>query len=120
MDKGVPVTGAADDGMADDRVAVADNPTQRRFDISVDGRLAGSTFYHDRGQTRSFTHTEIDPAFEGHGLASRLIRTALDDARASGRSVLPFCPFVRAFIAKHRDYLDLVPADRRAEFDLTG
>jgi predicted GNAT family acetyltransferase len=47
-----------------------------------------------------------------------LIAGALDAARAEGLAVLPFCPFVRRFIDEHREYLDLVPAQRRAEFKL--
>lgn len=43
---------------------------------------------------------------------------ALDDARERGLAVLPFCPFVRAHIQRHREYADLVPAARRGEFDL--
>lgn len=44
---------------------------------------------------------------------------ALSEARSAGLSVLPFCPFVRSFIARHGDeYLDLVPGDLRDAFDL--
>jgi predicted GNAT family acetyltransferase len=103
-----------------DQTEVFDNPAESRYDVTVDGRLAGSSFYHDRGDVRSFNHTEIDPAYEGRGLGSRLIRGALDDTRARGLSVLPFCPFVHAFIARHPDYLDLVPESQQARFDLTG
>ena len=39
----------------------------------------------------AFVHTEIDPRFEGQGLASKLIRAALSAARSEGESVLPFC-----------------------------
>ena len=61
----------------------------------------------------------IDPRFEGQGLASELVRTALDQARSSGLRVLPFCPFVRGYIASHAaDYLDLVPQGMRSTFDL--
>lgn len=103
---------------SDEQPDVVDNPAESRYDVLVGGHLAGSAFYHDRGTTRSFTHTEIDPAYEGRGLASRLIRAALDDVRSRGLDVLPFCPFVRAFIANHPDYLDLVPRTERARFDL--
>jgi predicted GNAT family acetyltransferase len=98
---------------------VTDNPAEHRFDITVDGALAGYADYHDRGKRRSFTHTVIDDAYEGQGLGSKLVRSVLDDARAHGFDVLPYCPFVRSYIDRHRDdYLDLVPEADRAQFDL--
>jgi uncharacterized protein len=100
---------------------VVENPAAHRFEIVVDGKVAGFSEYHDRGGRRAFMHTEVDPSYEGQGLASRLVRFELDDARRRGMSVLPYCPFVRAFIDGHReDYLDLVPTEDRAEFDLAG
>jgi predicted GNAT family acetyltransferase len=99
---------------------ITNNTNTHRFEISVDGAEAGFVEYHDHGDVRAFTHTEIDSAFEGRGLASQLIRHVLDDARANGFEVLPFCPFVRSYIAKHDEYVDLVPVDRRAEFDLAA
>jgi uncharacterized protein len=65
-----------------------------------------------------FTHTEIDDAYEGKGLGSVLVRHALDDARERGLAVLPMCPFVRGWIGKHEDYLDLVPPKARAKYRL--
>jgi hypothetical protein len=56
--------------------------------------------------------------FQGRGLADRLIRFALDDARARGLAVLPFCPFVMAFIEGHREFEDLVPEEYRDKFGL--
>ena len=44
--------------------------------------------------------------------------TALADVRSEGLSVLPFCPFVRDYIARHAEYVDLVPEAMRAKFDL--
>ena len=54
----------------------------------------------------TFIHTQVADAFEGKkGVASTLIRAALDDVRADGsRRVRPLCPFVRAFIQRHEDY----------------
>lgn len=85
-----------------------------RFEIHVDGDLAGFTDYWEDGDVRIFPHTEIDQAFLGRGLATTLIREALDSTRAAGKSVQPVCRFVRGFIAKNPAYADLVPADRRA------
>ncbi|GGO00812.1 N-acetyltransferase [Microbispora rosea subsp. aerata] len=99
---------------------VADNSEASRFEITVDGALAGFADYRLKGREISLTHTEIDPAFEGRGLGSALVRAALDAARDAGLSVLPFCPFVRRYIERHPGYLDLVPADRRTGFSLGG
>ena len=60
----------------------------------------------------TFTHTEVDPRFEGHGVGGRLVSQALDATREEGLAVIPVCPFVRAYIAGHPAYLDLVPAGR--------
>lgn len=97
---------------------VTDNAAASRFEIEVDGEVAGYAEYHRRGTAISFTHTVVTPAFEGRGVGSALVRGALDAARADGAAVLPFCPFVREWIGKHPEYTDLVPADRRAEFGL--
>ncbi|MFF5212840.1 GNAT family N-acetyltransferase [Streptosporangium sp. NPDC000396] len=95
---------------------VVDNPRASRFEIVVDGETAGFAVYKPAGTKLAFTHTEIDPRFEGRGLGSILARGALDAARAAGKPVLPFCPFIRGYIQRHPDYLDLVPPDQRARF----
>jgi uncharacterized protein len=99
-------------------VAVHDNPQAQRYEAAVGGTLAGFTAYRMQPGLITFVHTEVDDAFEGHGVGSILIREALDDARRRDLDVLPFCPFVNSFIDEHREYLDLVPASRREEFGL--
>jgi GNAT superfamily N-acetyltransferase len=66
----------------------------------------------------AFDHTEVEPRYEGHGLAGRLVTEALDTARERGWALLPYCPYVREFLGKHPEYADLVPGDRKAEFGL--
>lgn len=100
---------------------VRDDPAERRYEIRVDGVRAGFAEYHLYGERAAFIHTEIDAAYQGKGLANTLIRRALDDARARGLQVEPFCPFVRGFIDKHRDgYRDLVPEAEWNRFGLDG
>ena len=101
-----------------ENIEVGDHPEAERYEIRVDGALAGFAQYQRGPGQIAFTHTEINDAFGGRGLAGRLARKSLDDARASGVTVLPFCPFYRGWIQKHPDYVELVPEDRRAEFDL--
>lgn len=88
------------------------------FEIHVDGARAGRTGYRDEPEGRIFDHTEIDEAHAGQGLGSALIQAALDATRAESRAVIHACGFVRGYIAKHPDYVDLVPDERRAEFGL--
>jgi uncharacterized protein len=102
----------------DTTVAVTDNPDRERYEITADGALAGFTAYRRRPALIAFTHTEIDPAFEGRGLGGQLVHAALDDARAQGLLVLPFCPFTNAYIQRHPEYADLVPDGFRAQFGL--
>jgi uncharacterized protein len=101
-------------------VRVLDVPDHSRYEVRVGSELAGFADYRRRPPLIAFTHTLIDPRFEGHGLAHRLIERALSESRSAGLSVLPFCPFVRSFIAGHDEYLDLVPSDLRGTFELSG
>jgi predicted GNAT family acetyltransferase len=98
---------------------VVENPAKRRYEILIDGTIAGFTQYQqvDR-QTWEFFHTEVDPAFEGQGLASQLIEQTLDDLRKRAIAVLPTCPFVRGFLDKHPDYAAMVPTSERQRFGL--
>jgi predicted GNAT family acetyltransferase len=99
-------------------VSVADNSDAERYEIRSGGELAGFALYRLRPGLLAFIHTEIDERFEGQGLGGRLVSFALDDARARGLGVLPFCPFVDAYIKRHRSYVDLVPEQLRPNFGL--
>lgn len=79
-----------------------------RYVLSIEHEPIGKAVYHDRGDTRVLTHTEIDEDREGEGLGSQLVKFALDDIRDAGLKVEPQCPMVAAYIEKHREYADLV------------
>jgi hypothetical protein len=93
-----------------ERAAVADRPDRRRYEIELEGELAGFLTYglDDGAGVITHRHTEIDPAFGGRGLGSQLVRFALDDARDRGLAVKPLCPFVSAFIERHPEYSELL------------
>jgi uncharacterized protein len=100
---------------------ITDNGAARRYEIAVDGRLAGIADYRREDGRIDFTHTETLPAFRGTGLGVALVLHALDDARERGLRVRPSCWFVRDMIAANPDdYLALVPADERVRFGLPG
>jgi uncharacterized protein len=96
-------------------VETRDNRDENRYEIWIDGQVAGFALYQLGHDSITFTHTEIYPAHEGSGFGSRLAREALDDAKKRELSVVPLCPFIATYIADHPDdYLDLVvPAMRK-------
>ena len=97
---------------------VTDNPAQSRYEMHVDGTLAGIAEYKRHDDHITFTHTEVDDAFEGNGLGSTLSRHVLDAARESGLAVYPACPFIARYIKRHPAYLDLVPEEKRSKYGL--
>jgi uncharacterized protein len=111
------------DSAATDMPVMTDNPAASRYEMHVGSELAGFIDYrlrHDHGaEVISLIHTEVEPAFQGAHLATHLARYSLDDARARGLSVLPFCPYINSWIKKHPEYTDLVPEDRQVEFGLS-
>jgi uncharacterized protein len=95
-------------------VEIHDVPARQRYEAVVDGTSAGFVVYRDHGGARVFTHAEVLPEFEGRGVGSALARGALDDVRAGGRSLVPQCAFIRAYIERQPEYGDLVDADLTA------
>jgi predicted GNAT family acetyltransferase len=80
---------------------------RHRYEILVDGKRVGLTAYRDRGEQRVFHHTEVDDAFAGQGLASRLVQQALTDVRACGKRIVPVCPYVAKFLQRHEEFADI-------------
>jgi predicted GNAT family acetyltransferase len=79
-----------------------------RFEIQLDGAVIGATDYRPQNGIRVFTHTEVDEAHQGKGLATQLIEHALNATRAEGLRVVAQCPTVAAFIDKRPEYQDLL------------
>jgi len=92
--------------MADVRITRSDDGL--KYLLTVDGAEAGLIASGLKDGRAVLYHTEVDPAFEGEGLGSALVKGALDDIRARGLEVVPLCGFVRAYIARHPEYADLV------------
>jgi uncharacterized protein len=91
-----------------DDLRIADNPAASRFEAHLGEIVAGFSEYRLRPGRVIFTHTIVEPEFEGRGIASRLVAHELDEVRSRGLQVTPLCPFVRAYIRRHPQYQDLV------------
>jgi uncharacterized protein len=83
------------------QITVRDNPDELRYELLVDGTLAGEILYRLRSDAVVLVHTEIAPQFEGQGLGSKLVAGALADIRTRGLRPVAVCPFVRAYLQAH-------------------
>ena len=87
---------------------VVDAPERSRYEaVGDDGTVLGFAEYQKTSAMVVFTHTEVDPAYEGQGVGGVLVRGALDHVRGLGLRVLPVCPFVQGWMQRHPDYVDL-------------
>jgi uncharacterized protein len=86
---------------------VHDNKSQRRFELDVEGTLAFANYRLAPG-TVIITHTETPATLRGRGIASQLVRGALEMIRADGLKVVAGCGFVVDYLAKHPEFADLV------------
>ncbi|RVX44734.1 hypothetical protein EDD27_7480 [Nonomuraea polychroma] len=89
-------------------IEIVDNSTESRFEVLVDGEVAGFADYRLLPSKIVFTHTEVLPEFEGQGLASKLVGHALQASADTGLRVVPLCPYVRKYIERHAEFQDLV------------
>jgi uncharacterized protein len=86
---------------------VIDNSAARRFEVTVDGKTAFSTYRLADGRL-TVLHTDVPKELEGKGIGSALARRMLEHARALGLQVIPICPFTKGYIDKHPEYQDLL------------
>ena len=97
---------AASEGRVGD--TVVNNSAEQRFELVRDDGKGVLAYRLHGAQTIALVHTEVDRALTSQGIAARLAHDALEYARANHLRVIPICPFVRAYLARHREYADLV------------
>ncbi len=93
-------------------LAVRHNEAARRFEADVPGGLARAD-YRMQGDVMGIVHTEVPMAAEGRGVAGQVVQAALAHARRQGLRVAPMCSYVRAYMQRHPETHDLLPAGTR-------
>ena len=87
--------------------AIRNNAAASRFELDAEGGTA-LAYYRLADGVMTFHHTETPPHLQGRGIASRLVRGALESARSQKLKVVPRCSFVAAYMARHPEFNDLL------------
>jgi len=88
---------------------VTDNQGRRRFELALEGDETAFIDYYPRADgVLVLTHAEVPEALRGSGVGGRLAAGTLDLLRARGQRMVPRCPYVAHFVARHPQYADLV------------
>jgi uncharacterized protein len=85
-----------------------ENPERERYELWLGDVEVGFIDYRMDDGVRRLAYIEIDPAYGGRGLGTRLTEAALEDCRERGLKVTPECPFIADYIRRHPEVGDLV------------
>lgn len=104
--------------MSESAVTVTREEAPDRFEIRVDGAVAGFTQFLEVESQRIFFHTEIGEEFGGQGLAGKLVKQALEQTRADGKRIVPVCPYVKGYLQKNSGSEDITDPVRPEAIEL--
>ena len=90
-----------------EHITITNNENDQQYEVRIGDQLAVLA-YERNGKHITYIHTGVPHALEGHGIASKLAHTALEDARKEHLTVSPQCPFVASYIREHTEYLSLL------------
>jgi len=89
-------------------LTIINNPAENRFETSIDGQLAKVEYRLMGDRKIALVHTEVPDELSGRGIAGQLAKFSLEYAHERGLSVLPYCPYIAAYLKRHPEYLDVV------------
>lgn len=92
---------------AESEIRIRHNEAAGRYEAEMNGHLAMAE-YRREGDRVIFTHTFVPPEMRGRGVAEKLVRTALEEARQDGRRVVPQCSYVALFLRRNPEFRSLM------------
>lgn len=95
--------------MGDDiEITREQNETKVRYLVTIDGHNAEMTYSRAGERRIIIDHTAVPDALRGRGVGQALVRRAVEDARANGRTIFLLCPFAKAQIARHPEWQEVL------------
>ena len=92
---------------------VVHNVSLRRFEAQTGDVPLSFLSYTFEGDRVVFDHTFVPDELRGRGIAAKLARAALEEARQRRWKVVPRCSYVAAFIKRNPEFADLVDRESR-------
>lgn len=89
-----------------EQIQVTHNPAENRFETWIEGELSKLDYMEDRDSILMM-HVGVHPQHRGQGVAGKLTRVALEYAKDKSLRVIPMCSYVRAYISRHPEYVEL-------------
>jgi predicted GNAT family acetyltransferase len=81
---------------------------RRRFTTRLPAGEAYISYERPRPGVLDLQHTIVPQPEQGRGVGESLVRHAIGYAREHGEHVIPSCPFVESWLARHPDEADVV------------
>lgn len=85
-----------------------EGPSKGRYFVRLNDAEAEMTYSRAGDSMIIIDHTEVPDAMRGRSVGQALVRRAVEDARAEGRSIIPLCPFAKAQIKRHPEWQDVL------------
>jgi predicted GNAT family acetyltransferase len=86
---------------------IAHDSAASRFGTRVDGEQSTLDYELD-GNVMTITHVHVPEAVGNRGIAAAMTEAALAYAREHALRVVPRCPYAAAYVARHRQWDDIV------------
>ncbi len=81
---------------------------KERLYIGESDQTDAELIFEEKNKEMIITHTIVDPALQGKGLASKLVEYAVSYAREHGLKIKPVCSFAQQYLTDNPDYEDVV------------
>jgi predicted GNAT family acetyltransferase len=94
-----------------DTYSVTNNTAAHRFEVEIEGELAVLE-YAESATAVDLRHTEVPPALGSRGVGAALVEAGLEYAEQQGKRVIPTCPFVRSYVARHPKWNAIVTTEK--------
>ena len=86
---------------------------RQTFDAIIDDEHAVLEYRSNKEGKIFINHTEVPESLQGRGVAGILVQHVFDYIRENNMRMIPVCPYVKSYLKKHPENMDLVASGIR-------